>query len=62
MEQDEVTKIYSFLKSCISYRKPKTASTGQRDTAKRCSMASAENDSIEYKQFNKSELAVMRII
>lgn len=42
--QDEVSKTYSFPKSYVSYRKPKAVSTEQRDTAKRCSIASADDD------------------
>ena len=30
-EQDEVSKTYSFQKSCISYRKPRAVSTEQRN-------------------------------
>ena len=32
--QDEVSKTYSFPKSYVSYRKPRTVSTEQRDTGK----------------------------
>lgn len=42
--QDEVSKTYSFPKLYVSYRKPRAVSTEQRDTAKRCSIASADDD------------------
>ena len=34
MEQDEVSKTYFFPKSYISYRKPRTVSTEQRERAR----------------------------
>ena len=33
-EQDEVSKTYSFPKSYVSYRKPRTVSTEQRERAR----------------------------
>ena len=34
VEQDEVSKIYSFPKSYVSYRKPRAVSTEQRERAR----------------------------
>ncbi len=34
MEQDEVSKTYSFPKSYVSYRKPRAVSTEQRERAR----------------------------
>ncbi len=34
MEQDEVSKTYSFLKSYVSYRKPRAISKEQRERAR----------------------------
>ena len=34
MKQDEVSKTYSFPKSYVSYRKPRTVSTEQRERAR----------------------------
>ena len=34
IEQDEVSKTYSFPKSYVSYRKPRTVSTEQRERAR----------------------------
>ena len=34
MKQDEVSKTYSFLKSYVSYRKPRAVSTEQRERAR----------------------------
>lgn len=42
--QDEVSKTYSFPKSYVCYRKLRGVSAEQRNTAKRCSVASADDD------------------
>ena len=39
IEQDEVSKTYSFPKSYISYRKPRTVSTEQRERARKMMIA-----------------------
>jgi hypothetical protein len=38
-EQDEVSKTYSFPKSYVSYRKPRTVSTEQRERARQMMIA-----------------------
>ena len=39
MRQDEVSKTYSFLKSYVSYRKPRKVSTEQREWARQMMIA-----------------------
>ena len=39
IEQDEVSKTYSFPKSYISYRKPRTVSTEQRERVRKMMIA-----------------------
>ena len=38
IEQDEVSKTYSFPKSYVSYRKPRTVSTEHREQARQMMM------------------------
>ena len=52
--QDEVSKTYSFPKSHVSYRKPRTVSTEQRERARQ--MMIGRNKAIGRKDYSENQI------
>ena len=53
-EQDEVSKTYSFPKSHVNYRKPRTVSTEQRERARQ--MMIGRNKAIGRKDYSENQI------